>query len=347
MPSRAVRSATTLEEVARLAGVSRATVSRVVNRSPKVSDEVRRSVDQAISELGYVPNPAARSLVTRRSDSVAVVITEPTGRLFADPFFPRLLRGISGELNARELQLVLLMPGTPGEEERVRRYLGAGHVDGALLVSLHGDDPLPNWLAERDIPVVVGGRPPRGAEVSYVDMDNRQGARTAVEHLIALGRRQVATIAGPTDMAAGIDRLAGYRDAFGAAGGPADPELVAVADFSQEGGAAAMRSLLRRRPDIDAVFAAADLMAVGAIQALREAGRRIPDDVAVVGFDDSPVAAMADPAISSVRQPIEEMGAEMTRLLIDGSARSDATVRRVILATSLVIRASSMGGDRR
>ena len=347
MPPRAVRSAATLEEVARLAGVSRATVSRVVNRSPKVSDGIRRTVDQAISELGYVPNPAARSLVTRRSDSVAVVITEPTGRLFADPFFPRLLRGISSELNARELQLVLLMPSTPDEEERVRRYLGAGHVDGALLVSLHGDDQLPNWLAERDIPVVVGGRPPRGAEVSYVDMDNRQGARTAVEHLIALGRRQIATIAGPTDMAAGIDRLAGYRDAFGAAGGPADAELVAVADFSQEGGAVAMRSLLSRRPDIDAVFAAADLMAVGAVQALREAGRRIPEDVAVVGFDDSPVAAMADPALTSVRQPIEEMGAEMTRLLIDSSTRSDASVRRVILATSLVIRASSMGGASR
>ena len=124
-------------------------MSRVVNRSPKVSDEIRRSVDLAISELGYVPNPAARSLVTRRSDSVAVVITEPSVKLFDDPFFPRLLRGISAELNTRELQLVLLMPGSTREEERVRNYLGAGHVDGALLVSLHGDDPLPDWLAER------------------------------------------------------------------------------------------------------------------------------------------------------------------------------------------------------
>ncbi len=345
MPPRATRPAATLEQVARLAGVSRATVSRVVNRSPKVSEEIRRSVDMAISELGYVPNPAARSLVTRRSDSIAVVITEPSGRLFADPFFPRLLRGISAELNARELQLVLLMPGSTREEERVRAYLGAGHVDGALLVSLHGDDPLPNWLAERDIPVVVGGRPPRGAQVSYVDVDNRQGARSAVEHLSALGRRHIATIAGPTDMGAGIDRLAGYREAVGEAGGSADPELVAVADFSQEGGATAMRTLLARRPDIDAVFAASDLMALGAIQAIREAGRRVPDDIAVVGFDDSPVAEMADPALTSVRQPIEEMGGEMTRLLIDSTARSSATVRRVILATSLIPRASSMGGD--
>ena len=274
MAPRAIRTAATLEQVARLAGVSRATVSRVVNRSPKVSDEIRRSVDLAISELGYIPNRAARSLVTRRSDSIAVVITEPTGRLFSDPFFPRL-RGISAELTARDLQLVLLMPGSPREEERVRSYLGAGHVDGALLVSLHGDDPLPNWLAERDIPVVVGGRPPRGAQVSYVDVDNRQGARSAVEHLTALGRRHIATIAGPTDMGAGIDRLAGYRDALGESGGPADPELVAFADFSQDGGAAAMRSLLSRRPDVDAVFAASDLMAAGAMLVL-DAARRPP-----------------------------------------------------------------------
>ena len=312
-----------------------------------MSDEIRRSVDLAISELGYVPNPAARSLVTRRSDSVAVVITEPSVKLFDEPFFPRLLRGISAELNNRELQLVLLMPGSTREEERVRNYLAAGHVDGALLVSLHGDDPLPGWLVERGIPVVVGGRPPRGAQVSYVDVDNRQGARTAIEHLTGLGRRHIATIAGPADMGAGIDRLAGYRDAIAEAGGTADPDMIAVADFSQESGAAAMRTLLQRCPDIDAVFAASDLMAVGAIQALREAGRRIPEDVAVVGFDDSFVAELADPALTSVRQPIEEMGSEMTRLLLDSSARSDATVRRVILATSLVARASSMGGESR
>jgi DNA-binding LacI/PurR family transcriptional regulator len=337
------RPAVTLEQVATLAGVSRATASRVVNRSPKVSAEVRRSVESAIDRLGYVPNRAARSLVTRRSDSIGVVITEPSGRLFADPFFPRLLRGISAELAARDLQLVLLMPGSPRETEQMEGYLTAGHVDGALLVSLHGDDPLPGRLAARGIPIVVGGRPPATALVSYVDVDNRQGARSAVEHLAGLGRRRVATISGPTDMAVGLDRLAGYKDGIHAAGLDRDPALVATGDFSQEGGARAMRTLLAARPDLDAVFAASDLMAAGALQALREAGRRVPSDVAVVGYDDSPIAEMTDPPLTSVRQPIEEMGAEMSRLLVAVASQPDAAPRQVILATRLVGRESSTG----
>lgn len=337
------KPAVTLEQVAMAAGVSRATASRVVNRSPNVSPDVRRSVEVAIDRLGYVPNRAARSLVTRRSDSVGVVITEPSGRLFVDPFFPRLLRGISGELAARDLQLVLLMPGSRREAAQMESYLAAGHVDGALLVSLHGDDPMPERLAARGIPIVVGGRPPATALVSYVDVDNRQGARSAVEHLASIDRRRIATISGPTDMAVGLDRLAGYSDGIAAAGLDWDDGLVATGDFSQEGGARAMRILLARRPDIDAVFAASDLMAAGALQALREAGRRVPSDVAVVGYDDSQVAEMTDPPLTSVRQPIEEMGAEMSRLLVAVASRPAATPRQVILATRLVERASSKG----
>src|SRR5689334_19374912 len=165
------RANATLDEVARAAGVSRATVSRVVNGSPKVSPDLRRTVERAIDRLGYVPNRAARSLVTRRSESIAVVITEPATRLFSDPFFPRVIRGVSTALAARDLQLVLLMPDDPIEEQRSIRYLTGGHVDGVILVSLHGDDPLPQELAARRIPFVVVGRPPRGAEVDHVDAD--------------------------------------------------------------------------------------------------------------------------------------------------------------------------------
>ena len=161
-PGRNRRASATLEEVAHLAGVSRATVSRVVNGSPRVSPEVRADVQAAIERLGYVPNRAARSLVTRRSDSIAVVITEPTGRLFSDPFFPRLLRGISSELAARDRQLILLMPETAADESRTADYLTAGHVDGAVLVSLHEDDPLPARLAASGIPIVLVGRPVEG-----------------------------------------------------------------------------------------------------------------------------------------------------------------------------------------
>jgi DNA-binding LacI/PurR family transcriptional regulator len=334
----------TLEEVAREAGVSRATVSRVVNGSPKVGPEVRRNVERAVARLGYIPNPAARSLVTRRSDSIGVVITEPSTRLFEDPFFPRLLRGISSELSARGLQLVLLMPDSPADEARLERYLLAGHVDGVLLVSLHGADPLPAHLLARGMPLVIASRPPAGVAASYVDVDNRAGARSAVAHLAGTGRSRIATIAGPQDMPPGIDRLAGYREGLAEVGLRADPTLERISDFTYEGGASAMRSLLGAHPDVDAVFAASDLMAAGAMSALRAAGRAVPSDVAVAGFDDSPLAVTTDPPLTSVRQPIEEMGRELARALVTGIADANRVPRHVILATQLIERASSEGG---
>jgi DNA-binding LacI/PurR family transcriptional regulator len=339
-PAKAVA---TLDEVARVAGVSRATVSRVVNGSPKVSADVRRSVEKAIDRLGYVPNRAARSLVTRKSDSIAVVITEPASRLFNDPFFPRLVRGISAALSVRDLQLVLLMPNDADDEQRTIRYLTAGHVDGVILVSLHGNDPLPDQLASRRIPSVVLGRPPRGVDVDYVDADNRDGGRRATAHLVERGRRRIATITGPRDMVAGIDRLAGYRDALADAGIAVDDDLIATGDFTQAGGEAAMERLLRERPDLDAVFCASDLMAVAALGVLQGAGRRVPEDVAVVGYDDSPIATTTRPALTSVRQPIEEMGREMVHLLAGGIEQNGRVPRHIVLATELIARASSAG----
>lgn len=334
----------TLEEVARVAGVSRATVSRVVNESPRVSPDVRSAVEVAIRQLGYTPNRAARSLVTRRSDSIAVVITEPPGRLFSDPFFPRLVRGVSGALAARDLQLVLLMP-EHGDEVRTIRYLTGGHVDGALLVSLHAEDPIPAALLARGVPFVFVGRPPTGTDVSYVDVDNRQGGRRATRHLLETGCRRVATIAGPEDMPPGIDRLDGYREAMREAGLGADSQLVARGDFTSEGGAAAMEQLLAACPEIDGVFAASDLMAAGALGVLVARGRRVPEDVALVGYDDSPIAAATQPPLTSVRQPIEEMGPEAVHLLLDAIERADRPPRRVVLATELVPRASSAGQE--
>jgi DNA-binding LacI/PurR family transcriptional regulator len=301
----------TLDEVARVAGVSRATVSRVVNGSPKVSADVRRTVERAIDRLGYIPNRAARSLVTRRSDSIAVVITEPSSRLFSDPFFPRLVRGISAALSVRDLQLVLLMPDDADDEQRTVRYLTAGHVDGVILVSLHGEDPLPEQLATRRVPIVV--------------------------------LRRIATITGPRDMVAGIDRLAGYRDALTDAGIEIDESLIATGDFTQAGGEAAMERLLRDRPDLDAVFCASDLMAVAALGVLQGAGRRVPDDVALVGYDDSPIATTSRPPLSSVRQPIEEMGREMVHLLAGSIGQAGRVPRRIVLTTELIARASSAG----
>lgn len=267
----------TMDEVAKAAGVSQATVSRVVNGNPRVNTATKQLVERTIDRLGFVPNVAARTLVTRRSDSIGVVIAEPTGRIFADPFFAEVLRGISAGLTARQLHLVLVMSQSPEEERWAERYLASGgHVDGVILFSLHGDDPLPAHLQSHGIPVVVGGEPPPGARVSYVDNDNHGGAVAAVTHLIELGRSTVATITGPPDMPAGVTRLAAYREAIQAAGRTLDPDLEDNGEFTREGGQRSMEVLLKRCPDIDAVFAASDLMAAGALSALDAAGKRVP-----------------------------------------------------------------------
>lgn len=337
----------TVEDVARRAGVSRATVSRVVNASPRVRPETRRAVQQAIEELRYVPNPAARALMTRRSDSVAVVILESANRLFEDPYFNHLLLGISGGLADQEVQLVLLIAQSGREEERLERYIAAGHVDGAMIIGPRGDDELPRRLVERGVPIVVNGRPSGsdtagGAHaLSFVDVENREGARAAVAHLVAGGRRRIATIHGPLDLASGRDRLGGYRDGLEAAGLQPEPALEAGGEYIPAVAAEAMRSVLRQCPDVDAVFAASDSMAAAVLGVLLDAGRRVPEDVAIVGFDDSPVATSVRPALTTVRQPIVAMGREMARLLMRQVADPGGAPSRVIFPTELVVRDSS------
>jgi DNA-binding LacI/PurR family transcriptional regulator len=336
------REGATLEEVAAAAGVSRATVSRVVNGLDRVSPKTRQSVLRAVDRLGYTPNRVARSLATRRTDSVALVIPEPATKLFGDPFFPRLVVGIGEVLSAADKQLVLLAPQSRDDEDRLERYLLAAQADGVLLVSLHGNNPLPEHLNQRGVPLVVGGRP-HGQGISYVDVDNVQGAMSAVRHLLASGRRQIATITGPPDMAPSADRLEGYRRALREAGIEVDPALEAPGQFEQDLARRSMTELLERRPELDAVFVASDLMAAGALQALRRAGRRVPDDVAIVGYDDSQLATSVDPPLSSVRQPTEDMGREMARLLLTSITARQHVARRVILDTQLVVRQSSGG----
>ncbi|HEV2871068.1 MAG TPA: LacI family DNA-binding transcriptional regulator [Actinomycetota bacterium] len=332
----------TLEQVAALAGVSRATVSRVVNGSPKVSPAVRAQVERAVAKLGYVPNRAARSLVTRRADSVALVVSEPHARFFSEPFFAGMVRGVSAALAETGVQLLLLIAQALPDRGWLERYVVGGHVDGVLLASLHGDDPLPGTLERAGVPAVLIGRPvDQAAPGSYVDADNRGGAGKAVGHLARRGRRRIATITGSLDMGVGQDRLEGYRDGLAAAGLAGAGGLVETGDFTEEGGAAAMSRLLERPGDpVDAVFAASDLMAAGALRALRAAGRRVPEDVAVVGFEDSAVARYAQPPLTTVRQPIEEMGRQATRLLL-AQVAGEAGGMHLILDTELVVRASA------
>ncbi|MDF9872262.1 DNA-binding LacI/PurR family transcriptional regulator [Streptomyces pratensis] len=336
----------TLEEVAARAGVGRGTASRVINGSPRVSAQTREAVEAAVAELGYVPNRAARALAGNRTDAIALVVPESETRFFAEPYFSDIVRGVGAALADTEMQLLLTLAGNDRERRRLAQYLTAHRVDGVLLVSVHADDPLPDLLEQLGMPSVISGRRHAAETLPSVDSDNFEGARAAVDHFISRGRRNIATITGRLDVYGAQRRLDGYRKAIATAGLDPDERLIAPADFSEEGGARAMRELLERRPDVDAVFAASDVMAAGARHVLRESGRRIPDDVALIGFDDSAVARHMDPPLTSVRQPIEEMGRTMTRVLLQeiASRPSGDAARerpRIVLPTELVVRESS------
>jgi DNA-binding LacI/PurR family transcriptional regulator len=331
----------TLDEVARLAGVSRATASRAINGGNRVSAAALAAVESAVATLRYTPNQAARSLVTRRTDSVAVVVPEPDERVFSDPFFARTLAVVNRALSERHLQLVLLL-ARPGEEgSRLLPYLRNGHVDGALVVSHHRSDSLADHLASITLPCVFVGRPLTNVDrVTYVDTDNVAGARQATTVLVERGCTRIGTIAGPADMSAGEDRLRGWREALGAAG-LADDALE-HADFTERGGYAATQALLARHPDLDGLLAASDLMAAGALRVLAAAGRRVPHDIAVVGYDDLGVAETTQPPLTTIRNPIGLMAERATRLLLDQlDGTTDRTPVRMVFPPELVRRASA------
>ncbi|MFF2993762.1 LacI family DNA-binding transcriptional regulator [Streptomyces sp. NPDC057950] len=344
------RQAPTLEDVAREAGVSRATVSRVINGVRNVDPGIQEVVRQAVERTGYAPNRAARSLVTRRTQTVALIVSGAgdtsdgeqsafTARVFADPFFGRVVAGVVGYLRPRSMHPLLMFAESPEARQQVLSDLRQGSADGALVVSTHADDPMPALLADAGVPAVLFARPSRPVPLSYVDLAHRDGARQAAEHLLRRGCRRIVTVTGPLRVGASQDRLAGFRDTMARSGHPYVP--VAEGGFTLDSGMAAMSGLLAEHPDVDGVFAANDLMAQGACQVLRERGRRVPDDVAVVGFDDSSVAATCRPALTTVRQPVEEMASTMAGLLdehIQG-LRTDPT--SVIFDPELVVRESA------
>jgi DNA-binding LacI/PurR family transcriptional regulator len=330
--------APTLEMVAAAAGVSRSTVSRVINSSPTVTPEAVAAVEAAIEQLGYVPNRAARILAGRRTQAVALVIPENAATFFADPYFASVIQGAAVRLSATEYTLTLLIAVESGAE-KTRRYLQGGNVDGAIILSHHSDDRSYTALASA-IPVVFGGRPmsAEGPGAHYVDVDNVAAAREVTARLLAAGRTRVATIAGPANMAAGLDRLAGWTAELDAAGMPTD--LVEHGDFSPASGAAAMTRLLERGVPFDGLFAASAQMASGALSVLRSRGIRVPDELGVVAFDDDYFSQSAEPPLTTVAQPTVEVGARMAEVLmqmIDGAEVPGAT----LLPTRIVERGSA------
>lgn len=333
----AARRRPTIRDVAAAAGVSRGTVSRVINGGHWVSPEALAAVNEAIRATGYAANQHARSLVTGRSNSVAFLLTEPQHLLFEDPNFSILLRGAAEALAKREMPLLLMVAGTPEERARITAYVTAGHVDGVLLISSHQGNQMVSALLRAGVPTIACGIP-LGFEgkVGYVAADDAGGARVMTRHLLDLGRTRVATITGPLDTSGGTLRLEGYRAELG---DRFDETLVAHGDYTRDSGDRAMRELLARHPDLDAVFVASDLMASGALVALRESGRRVPDDVAVGGFDDNGLAANVHPALTTMRQPFERISAEMVRLLLEVIEGQEPAA--ITVPTSLVLRDSA------
>jgi len=329
-------SRATIEEVAATAGVSRSTVSRVVNGSTAVSPEALQAVQTAIAALSYVPNRAARSLASRQTHAIALIVPEDTTRFFGDPFFASIVAGITGALGGSDYLLNLLIASDdPGD--KMTSFVRNGGVDGALIVSHHTSDAFVERIADA-VPVVWGGRPLHRRPTEYVvDVDNTTAARLATQHLIDSGRTRVATITGPVTMLASVDRLQGFRSALADAG--LSPFAEEAGDYSESSGADAARRLLAEgRPD--AIFVASDLMARGALTALRSEGLRVPEDVAVVGFDDSQVALSTDPQLTTVRQPMYAMGEAMAGVLLSRLSGNEPP-EITILSTELVVRGSA------
>ncbi|MFI9386295.1 LacI family DNA-binding transcriptional regulator [Kutzneria sp. NPDC052558] len=334
----------TLEHVAKVAGVSRATVSRVVNGIRNVDPELREAVERAIEQTGYVPNRAARSLVTRRTGTLALVVSEPTthtdafaGGVFADPFFGRVVSGVLRVLGPMDVNPVLVLVDSDKARDQLMGRLRQDRFDGVLLISIDPRDPLPAMLTLAGVPTVMFARPVQPIAISYVDVAHQDGARLAADHLVERGCRQVATISGPLDTPAGQDRLAGFRSAMARHGQAYVPGV--EGDFTQSGGERATELLLGT--PFDGLFVANDLMAMGALDVLRRHGKRVPEDVKVIGFDDSGAALSCRPQLTTIRQPVEDMAAEMARLVIERVHGVESQVTSVIFEPSLVVRASS------
>ncbi len=332
----------TLEDIGRLAGVSRSTVSRVVN-DQSVSPAVRERVEEVIRLTGFTPNVAARSLASQRTGIIGVVIPNRVHTLFEDPYFGRLIRGMSRASNQAGTVLSLFLFETDEDEASLyRRVAGAGLVDGVILTASRTGDPLLAQLVGGDLPFVMVGRPDREESISYVDSDNVGGARAAAVHLCGLGYRRIAYLGAPRNTTAGADRLNGFLEGLAMCGNSTDGLLRADGDFTEASGYRAMQELIPRRPD--AVFVASDTMALGALRALREAGLDVPGDVAVVGFDGLPPSEAADPPLTTVRQKVIEAGERAVELLLGTLAGERPDFE--ILPTELVVR-ESCGAARR
>ncbi len=328
----------TIDDVARLAGVGRGTVSRVINGGRNVRPVVRDAVNEAIDTLGYSVNQSARNLARGRTGSIAFVISERGDRLFEDPNLGLFARTFSRQLRRSGRHLLITTAEDEEEGNSLGDYLAVGHVDGVLLGLTHDQEPLLLRLQASRLPFVVLGKP-LGFEkaLSWVAIDDEKAAFAVVSYLAGKVDGTIGTVTGPQQTSSGRERLEGCRRALG---DRFQPDLVAAGDWSLHSGRAGAEALIRRDPGLRGLFVASDLMAVGAIGALRAAGRRVPEDVAVVGFDDSAAATMVEPTLTTMRNPIEQTALEALRILDEQISGDVQPPVHLLLSSELVERYS-------
>jgi DNA-binding LacI/PurR family transcriptional regulator len=331
----------TLDEVAERAGVSPSTVSRVVRGSTPVSEELEKAVRDAIRATGYIPNLAARQLVTSRSDTVGVVIPEDQLRVFGDPFFLELLQGVAAHLATTRFHLVMMMGRTAEDSEWLMHYVGGGHIDGVMLIAPGRRGSAGKVIAQAGVPVIYLGKPFSGSRAaSFVDADNVGGIKQAVEYLYARDRRHIAMVTGIPSMRSAVDRTVGYRRGLASVGLPLDEDLILPTDYTKAGGELAMDRLLQSGRPVDAVIAASDLVATGVLHSLQRAGIKVPADIAVIGFGDDWIAAQTDPPLTTISQDAVQMGRKLAELTVNAIEGRPGPLR-FIMPTRLVLRATT------
>lgn len=331
----------TIKDVAKIAGVSTSTASLALNDKPRVSKKTKAKVLEAAQMLDYYPNIIARGLVKRKTNNLALVISHTADYIFFSPYFIEIVRGISNTTNSLGYRLMISIVSAEIEEKSAYiQIIKEGSIDGLFLLDVRLRDERILELKRENFPFVVIGRDFISKGVSYVDPDDTNGACQAVRHLASLGHKKIAFINGHSDYMVSFDRLEGYRKALAEAELSYNPNLVRHSGFTQESGYRMMKGIINDSSDFTALFTASDLMAMGAMKAIKEKGLGIPEDIAVVGFDDIPAAAFADPPLTTVRQPICDIGALAAKILIGIVEGKRVNEKHIIMPTQLIIRKS-------
>jgi len=328
----------TVRDVAKLAGVSPITVSRVINNSGYISEETRRRVDEAIRQLGYVPNTLARSLRLSQTNTLALVLTDIT-----NPFWTTVARGVEDAASDAGFNVILCNTDeSEVEQDKYLKVLLQKRVDGVLLVPVRCTRETVQVIQSQKVPLVVLDRHIPGVEVDSVRCDSEGGANTLVRLLISKGHRRIAMLSGPQGVSSADDRVAGYQRAMAEAGLDHQNGSIFYGEFTQQSGYAMMQQALAAAPRLSAVFAGNNFITIGAFKAVRDAGLKVPENIALVGFDDLPVALVIDPFFTVASQPAYEMGKQATELLLARIAgQAPPQYQEIVLPTEIIVRRSS------